>query len=574
MARNSPEILDLDAQELEPLLQRLESGTLDTEDYPTICALIKAYMYLLDKLEDKNTTLARLRKILFGSSSEKTQAVIGKPDEAPSGDAAQDHPSGDGVEDNPSASSGQPEGESKTPDEGDPVKQKKPGHGRNGADAYTGAQKVQVPHESLKAGDPCPEPECAGTVYGSAPSVIVRISGRAPLDAKVYELQRLRCNLCGKVYTAQAPEDAATEKYDQTAAAMIGVLKYGSGLPFHRIDRLQNNLGIPVPASTQWNVVSAASQTLVVAYKELARQAAQGHLMHSDDTWVKILEHMGERARKRALDEDFVEDTFNKDGSPRTGLYTSGLVVTSSGQQIALFFTGRHHAGENVMKLLEQRAEQLGRPILMCDALSRNVPGELAAIIANCLAHARRNFVDLHDRFPAECRYVLEALKMVYKNDAEACKAQMSPEQRLAFHQAQSGPVMEELHKWLKKQFDDHLVEPNSGLGQAISYMLKHWDKLTLFLRKAGAPLDNNVCERALKKAILHRKNSLFYKTDNGALVGDIFMTLIYTCEFCGADPHDYICQLLRHPAELAASPADWLPWNYQQALESAKPAA
>lgn len=184
MARKPTEILELDAQELEPLLQRLESGTLDAEDYPTICALIKAYMYLLDKLEDKNTTLARLRKILFGSSSEKTEAVIGKPDEAPSGDAAQDHPS---------ASSGQPEGESSTPDEGDPVKQKKPGHGRNGADAYTGAQKVQVPHESLKPGDPSPRGWRRNAGHSKCLSLAVTLKGKGVCHGKEANPQEASC---------------------------------------------------------------------------------------------------------------------------------------------------------------------------------------------------------------------------------------------------------------------------------------------------------------------------------------------------------------------------------------------
>jgi hypothetical protein len=97
--------------------------------------------------------------------------------------------------------------------------------------------------------------------------------------------------------------------------------------------------------------------------------------------------------------------------------------------------------------------------------------------------------------------------------------------------------------------------------------MLKHWERLTLFLRKAGAPLDNNVCERALKKAILHRKNALFYKTQNGARVGDLFMSLIYTCQLNDANPFDYLTVLQQHADQLAASPERWLPWNYRNAL-------
>ena len=128
---------------------------------------------------------------------------------------------------------------------------------------------------------------------------------------------------------------------------------------------------------------------------------------------------------------------------------------------------------------------------------------------------------------------------------------------------------MDELHVWLNRQFDDRLVEPNSSLGKAIAYMLNHWDPLTLFLRQPGAPLDNNICERALKKAIRHRKNSLLYKTDNGARVGDLFMSLIHTCELCGANAFDYLAELDRHASDLASNPENWMPWNYQATLDS-----
>lgn len=126
---------------------------------------------------------------------------------------------------------------------------------------------------------------------------------------------------------------------------------------------------------------------------------------------------------------------------------------------------------------------------------------------------------------------------------------------------------MEDLHDWLTRQLEEKRTEPNSALGGAIGYMLKHWDPLTLFLRQAGAPLDNNVCERALKKAILHRKNALFYKTQNGASVGDLFMSLIDTCQLNQANPFDYLTQLQRHAESLAACPQHWMPWNYRDSL-------
>jgi len=330
---------------------------------------------------------------------------------------------------------------------------------------------------------------------------------------------------------------------------MIALLKYGSGLPFNRLQRLQGGLGIPLPAATQWEIVRDSAGVIEPVFKEMIHQAAQGRLFHNDDTTAKILELIGLHESQNGSDPTEVCD--------RTGVFTSGIVSILDDLRIALFFTGQRHAGENLVALLKQRASELGPPIQMCDALSRNMPEELDTILANCLSHGRRRFVDVAMNFPQDCLYVLDILKDVYTNDAEAKSQGMSDQQRLQFHQRLSGPKMDELRAWLTEQIEQHKVEPNSSLGEAISYMLKHWDKLTLFLREPGAPLDNNVCERALKKAILHRKNSYFYKTQNGARVGDLFMSLIHTCELNGYNSFDYLTELQKHADELSAHPAD-----------------
>jgi hypothetical protein len=428
--------------------------------------------------------------------------------------------------------------------------EKTAGHGRNGASSYTGAKKVAVPHPTLQAGDACPGCE-KGKVYPQKESrVLVRLVGQAPLAATVYELGRLRCNLCGEVFTAPEPEGVGAEKYDETTAAMIALLKYGSGLPFYRLEKLEQLLGIPMPASTQWEIMEEVAEVIQAARDELIRQAAQGEVLHNDDTSMRVL-HLA----REPSDE-------------RTGVFTSGIVSTQPGQRIALYFTGRQHAGENLRDVLRHRAEGLAAPVQMADALSRNtsaLPDGVAILLANCLAHGRRQFVEVAANFPEACRYVLEMLGSVYKYDAEAREQKLSPPERLRFHQQHSQPVMEQLQQWMELQFAQHLVEPNSGLGKAITYFLRHWKGLTAFLREAGAPLDNNLCERALKRAVLHRKNALFYRTLHGSEVGDLFMSLIHTCELAGANAFDYLSQLQRHAAELAAHPAAWMPWNYQQ---------
>jgi transposase len=549
MARKVPEILEVDNQQLEEVLRRAEQ-TLERRDAELIRAVFQSYAYVAELVEDKDTSIRRLRQLLFGASTEKTRLVIKRSDDA----AKEASP--------PDADSGV-KTPAEAPREEAPAKPPRKGHGRHGADAYEGAERIDVPHESLQAGDACPD--CGrGTVYEHPPGVLVRIIGQPPLQATIYQLQKLRCHLCGKVFTADPPAAAQGPKYDATAASMIALLKYGSGLPFNRLQGLQGNLAIPLPASTQWDIVQAYAAGITPAYQELIRQAAQGDVLHNDDTTVKILELMGQRARPTGEDGK----------SSRSGLFTSGVVATREGRRIALFFSGRRHAGENLAQVLQQRAEELQQPIQMCDALSRNLPGELQTIVANCLAHARRQFVEIYDRFPDECGYLLESLRVVYRNDAAAHERQLSPAERLRLHQRESEPTMQQLRAWLTRQFEEKLVEPNSALGGAIRYMLNHWEKLTLFLREPGAPLDNNLCERALKKAILHRKNALFYKTENGARVGDLYMSLIHTCELCRENPSNYLTQLMRHSDNVAAHPADWMPWNYQAPLAALSPAA
>jgi transposase len=383
---------------------------------------------------------------------------------------------------------------------------------------------VHIKHQNLKHGDRCPE--CGkGNVYGQKePEVLVRIIGQAPLAATVYSLERLRCGACGQVFTAQEPEGVGPDKYDETATAMIAQLKYGAGTPFYRLEQLEKQLGIPIPAATQWEIVEEAAQLIKPARDELIRQAAQGAVVHNDDTSMRVL-----RLKRDPSDE-------------RTGVFTSGIVSVGQGWKIALYFTGNLHAGENIADVLNQRRAELPSPIQMCDALSRNVPRlptGVEILLANCLAHGRRRFVEVAENFPNECRYVLEMLGQVYGHDAEARERGLTPDERLRLHQDRSGPVMDQLHEWLEAQSAERKTEPNSGLGQAIMYLLRHWLPLTLFLRKAGAPIDNNIVERSLKRAVLHRKNALFYRTLNGAQVGDLFMSLIHTCQLCNANSFD-----------------------------------
>ncbi len=538
--RPAPPPIELRFDELGAIVERTKAA-LSPDDHAKLKAAMDTLAFVTAELQAKGTSLDRLRRVLFGPKTEKTRTIVGSG-AAPNAPGAVRRPD---VEDGPADAGAQ-----------------RPGHGRQSAAAYTGAARVKVEHPSLHNGDGCPE--CLkGKVYPLAePATLVRITGMAPLGALVYERDRLRCNLCGEIFTAPAPEGVGEAKYDETATSMVGLLKYGCGLPFNRIEVLQRGLRIPLPAATQWELVRDAAGLLTPAFEELMRQAAQGEVFYNDDTTMKVLALTAEQRQAAAADEE------EEEADARTGVFTSGIVATRDAHHIALFFTGRQHAGENLADVLARRAAELAPPIQMCDALATNTAGDFDTLLASCLAHSRRRFVDVVANFPAEVRYVLETVREVYRNDAGARERALSPDERLRVHQTESGPLMADLETWLRQQLDEHRVEPNSGLGAAITYMLKHWTELTLFLRVPGAPLDNNVCERALKKAILHRKNALFYKTLNGARVGDVFMSLIHTAELNGIAPFEYLVALQRHHQDVALDPGDWLPWNYRATMQ------
>jgi transposase len=359
--------VELSRKDLEAILGHAKAA-LSQEEFATLKGALETLEFLTRELEKKSVSVQRLKQWLFGATTETTAKVIEKILEHA---AADKPPAAEGTEVGPAT--------------------KPRGHGRNGADAYSGARTVQVPLATLRAGDACPS--CAkGRVYASCqPGLIVRLTGQAPIGGVVYELQKLRCSLCGEVFSAEAPQGVGQDKYDAESAAMIGLLKYGVGLPFHRMERLQQGLGIPLPAATQWEIVAEAADTLAPALGELIRLAAQGEVLHNDDTTMKVLALSGAAAGPAPPTAQPAEDRGGPEqAGGHAGVFTSGIVSKVADHLIALFFTGHKHAGENLLDLLRQRSGQLGPPIQMCDALSRNVPQELKTLLAHCLAHGRR----------------------------------------------------------------------------------------------------------------------------------------------------------------------------------------
>ena len=495
-------------EELRPLLS--------TAHRERIGRILELVGWLLTLLEMKNLSIAKLRQVCFGAQTESAHNVCGQP----------------------------PKEQKKT---------KAKGHGRNSHRRYTGARRVKVAHPTLTAGQECPDCQKGKLRARKEPALAITVTAQPPVGAVIHEMEQLRCDTCGKLFTAPTPPEAGLEKYDASVGVMVGLMRYGSGMPFYRLERLQQSLGVPLPSSVQWEQVNRVARELEPVFNHLIYLAAQSAVVFSDDTTMRVT----------ALRKEIQAEVKPK----RTGIFTSGIVSQAEDHPIALFFTGRHHAGENLAGVLDHREAQRSPPLHMCDGLAQNDPKGHARVECQCNVHARRNFVDIQSAFPEECRTVVKSFSEIYRVEAQVKADGLAPQERLQVHQAKSQPVLDQLKAWFTQQIEGRKVEPNSGLGQAIAYMQTRWTELTQFLRVPGAPLDNNVTERILKMSILHRKNSLFYRTQRGAQVGDLFMSLVQTCRANDVNPFDYLLAVVRNAKTAKADPGRWMPWNFRQAL-------
>jgi hypothetical protein len=518
-------------EEIESLLERVRRNQLGEQDLRLLERLLRLLLSVVRFVERKNASLAHLKRLLFGppsdppSSTPPASPVCAEPSDAPLAPAT-------------------------TPEQDS----KRRGHGRLPSSAYTGATPVRCLHPQLHPGACCPDPGCSGRLFDTtAPAIFIRLTGQPLVGATRYEQQVLRCSACQQRYTAPLPEGVSAEKYDATADVAIVMAKYAAGLPFHRLTQMQQAYGIPLPESVQWERCEAVADALLPVYLHLRTLAAQADVLVSDDTGVQILSCCQENQRRTE--------------GERHGLHTTGIVAQGlerPPQPVVLYASGRQHAGENVGELLRSRLSELRPPLQVGDALAANWSHPFPVIAVKCLAHTRRQFADIEQIFPEPCRYVQETLAAVYRFEAET--RTMTPEERLAHHQRYSAPVLKGLQHWISEQFAQRLVEPNSVLGKALAYLQRHWEGLTQFLRYRQAPLDTNVVERVLKRVVLHRKNALFFRTEHGAAVGDILMSVIETCRINGVHAWEYLLRVVRQARAAREDPASWLPWNYPSA--------
>lgn len=523
-----PKVINFTQEKMDKFLLSLKNSGLSEEQFEIVNMLIHGNAWMAEQLELGKLTIAKLRKLFQIQGSEKPSNR--KPKNDP---ASADHKRNINNDGND-----------------------KKGHGRNHADAYAGANIIDVDHTDISPGDVCPAEDCDGRLYEmSEPGTLVRVTGAPLANATRYNLQKLRCDICEMIYTAPLPDGVSNKKYDANFVAMLMINKYFMSIPLYRQDRLQNHLGIPLPASTQWDLMIEHKAMLKALYGALQQDAANGQALCYDDTAAKVLDEI--KAKKAAP----------KGEKNKHNCFTTGIVSLHENHQVYIYITDNNAGGKSIENILNMRDDSLDLPIIMCDALSANIPQDIADnlyILCFCLVHARRQFYELPDGYDDLADNVIGLIGNIYNNENYA--KTLSGKERLAYHQEKSAPIMQELKLYLEKQKPE--FEPNSIAGTAIEYMLKRWTELSQFLRYANAPIDTNVVERALKLVIQLRKSSMFYKSLNSAAFASYAQSAIYSAAQNNINPCEYMAALIDNSAAVIKEPGAWLPWHYQDTLK------
>jgi transposase len=539
---------NISEESLQELRDRIRQQ-LSEKDFALVSALIDSVLALKIAYEQKKSTLSKLLKRMFGADSEKFRFL----EEQQNGNGQTEQP----LNENKNLP---PEKENKTDKDKkkEKEKEKKPrnGGGHLSAKDLPGAEHHKIPLSPEQL-DIKICPNCGEKIYPHRERTLLRFTASPPIKADIYHVATMLCRMCNHKIEAPLPAGVGDKTYDNSVSTQIGLFRFQWGVPHYRQEDIFRNYGVRIPVGTQYDLIKTGSELLSKVYEALEYESSTGNIIQSDDTWNRIL-----------------DKSVPKDG--RKGVYTT--IIRSrmdDGPETILYYTGHSHQGENMGQLLKKNDNFQKKPVIhMADASSMsNIkidPSEdedFMIFVCRCLVHARRQFVQSMVGFREQSMFAIEKFAKIFIFEREAVAAGLNSQARLAFHQEKSAPLMKELFDWCKKSLDEKLVEPNCSLGKAMKYFLNHYEELCGFLKYESALLHNNDSERGIKASIRHRKNSLFYRNYNGAMVGDIWQSLIETCRENEIDPRHYINTLLDNEELVKDNPYKWLPWNYKQQL-------
>jgi len=551
--------IDVTLDGLHQLLHRLEKKDLVDGDWAICASLV---LQLITRLQGKQDRMAAKLAASAGVSA-AGEVVDGQllPSGASTALEAEAKPpeTAEGVSAAPAA-----------PETGPETKAK--GHGRNGASAFVNAKHFVHALAAGLMGALCTA--CgAGRLTRYREKVVIRVVGQPNFAAELHHLEQVRCRVCGKVLRAEAPGGvlegvgSSYAVYDWSACAMLCVVHYFAANPFKRLESLHEGWGIPLPDANQWRVVDETDDLLRPLYRALELYGVRhATTLTIDDTGSTVVTLAREIREELAARERVGASTKDV----RTGINATGVLLETPSGTVVLFFTGRHHAGEVLDGLLARRQPAPGTPQLVkvTDAASKNFDHQHRddVVEATCNAHAFLKFHDVKAQYPVEYAQAGEVYKAVFDNDDEAKRRRLTPEERMLFHRQRSLPLMQKLKAMCAQKLKSKLVEPTSALWEPLSFIINQWPRLTRFCEVPGVPLDSNLVEQKLIIPVRYLAASFNYQTETGAEVGDRMMSLIATARANRVEPVAYLTHCLRHHAELARNPADFLPWAYRDA--------
>lgn len=574
----------VDAERIEALLRKLKAGTplADAQDLSLIGNIVASWAHLCERAQRFDLSLADLRRMLGVLGRPPVPAPLGK--EGSSGPQTTSPDADTGVSDPSGAPLAHADGDSTEteaapaapdlatdpdtvdtpavkpdpgPESGDP--RARTGHGRRGQADFGSLPWVQHNHESLAIGCLCSGCE-QGRLYRFFPRTFVSISGQASFVGHRHSVERLQCNVCGRIFEARLPEPLRVDGvgegrlYSHSAHSTVVLLKYLGVMPWHRQQTVQSAMGVMVPDACMWDMCESVSTTVRPVTSALQTLASAAPLFYGDDTTATIF----------GLTLEVKTDRKTGKEVNRTGCHTTAVIARfEDGRRIAVFRVGIQHAGELLDEILVSRPAGLPKPMVMADASSSNGVTVCEVHKCGCNAHALRRFKEL-DKAPTEAEPLLTAYRKVFAHDAHTRAEKMSDTARLAYHRTHSRPLFKQMCRDAYALLEEHKVEPNSVLGKALDYLLNHELSLSAFFRLPGAPIDNNLLERELRLPVRLRDAAPLYRSQIGANVAGELWTLLVTVLLNGVDVLAYLNALQRHARDVRKDPMAWLPWNYE----------
>jgi transposase len=568
----------VDAKQVDALLRKLRAGQgLAGTEAQLLADIVESWAHLSERAKRFDLSMADLRRML---------GVLGRPPGGGGGGGG-----GDGNEGNQGGGSstsggsgilpGLPGGSSLAPatppdadgaqhrdaskDDEPASKPKRNEHGRRGAESFSNLPTAHHTHNGLGIGCLCPI--CLrGKLYRFWPRTFVNIAGQAPFVGSQHHVDRLQCNVCKEIIEAPLPDalrdDGVGEGrlYSYSAHSMVVLLKFIGVMPWHRQQTLQAAVGVTVPDASMSDMCEVVANIGQPVVHELRRLAAQAPLLYGDDTGAAIF----------GVESEIKEERRTGKQVERTGCHVSAIIARlPGGQHAAILRIGIQHTGEFLDEILAARSCDLPPPMIMGDASSTNTVTVLKTEMCGCNSHAIRRFKELEEQYPQEVAPLLETYRAIFKHDAKTKDDAMTDAQRLAYHRTHSRPLFKDMCREALRLFEQHIVEPNSNLGGALDYLLNHQRALGAFYRLPGAPMCNNLLERELRLPVRLRDAAPLFRSRAGAAIAASLWTLCITALLNEVNVFEYLGCLQRFADDVRAHPDKWLPWNYQQRVDT-----